>query len=182
MPSSLTAVPAATATAPTFNEKFAAERLAGAKTFSYDRDGDGTMESYTTQTVEEASPAGSNSLYQSFVNLITPGDDKEYQGGKIVNTGSGKTTVKKKNNSAKNAIARLKNSNGGINVNTTDTAILGKVSNDGNWQEVVQPGTNAITRTNGLGVIMITTIATITQTKDRFLVAVAQIMLETLER
>ena len=134
-------------TAPTFNEKFATERLAGAKTFSYDRDGDGTMESYTTQTVEEASPAGSNSLYQSFVNLITPGDDKEYQGGKIVNTGSGKTTVKKKNNSAKNAIARLRNSNGGINVNTTDTAILGEVSNDGNWQEVVQPGTNAITRT-----------------------------------
>ena len=139
--------PKVTSAAPTFNEKFATERLAGAKTFSYDRDGDGTMESYTTETVEEASPAGSNSLYQSFVNLITPGDDKEYQGGKIVNTGSGKTTVKKKNTSAKNAIDDLKNSNGGLNVNTSDTPILGEVSNDGNWQQVVNPGTNAITRT-----------------------------------
>tara|TARA_R110002073_G_scaffold133155_2_gene280416 strand:+ start:841 stop:3894 length:3054 start_codon:yes stop_codon:yes gene_type:complete len=143
---SLTVDPVASVAAPTFNEKFATERLAGAKTFSYDRDGDGTMESYTTQTVEEASPAGSNSLYERIANFLTPGDDKEYQGGKIVNTGSKKTTVKKKSNSAKNAIAGLQNNNGGINVNTTDTAILGKVSNDGNWQEVVQPGTNAITR------------------------------------
>ena len=138
--------PRVTSAAPTFNEKFATERLAGAETFSYDRDGDGTMENYTTETVEEASPASSNSLYQSFVNLITPGDDKEYKGGRIVNTGSKKTTVKKKSNSAKNAIAGLKNSKGGINANTTDTPILGKVSDNGNWQEVVQPGTNAITR------------------------------------
>ena len=138
--------PTVTSAAPTFNEKFATERLAGAKTFSYDRDGDGTMENYTTETVEEASPASSNSLYQSFVNLITPGDDKEYKGGRIVNTGSKKTTVKKKDTSAKNAIDDLKNSKGGINANTTDTPILGKVSDNGNWQEVVQPGTNAITR------------------------------------
>lgn len=38
-------------------------------------------------------------------------------------------------------------SNSSLGVNTSDKAITGAVSDDGNWQEVVNPGTNAITRT-----------------------------------
>ena len=94
-PSSVT-----TTTAPTFNEKFATERLAGAKTFSYDRDGDGTMESYTTETAEEASPKSSGSLYERIANFLTPGDDKEYKDGVLYNTKTNKPIGKKKITSA----------------------------------------------------------------------------------
>ena len=44
-------------------------------------------------------------------------------------------------------IDSLRNTNSGLDVNSSDDAIFGDVSFDGNWQEVVNPGTNAITRT-----------------------------------
>lgn len=72
--------------AQTFDQAFAANRRAGAKEFSYDRDGDGKLERYTTQTAEEAAPKKSNTLFQSVANLFTPFDDKEYVGGKLVSS------------------------------------------------------------------------------------------------
>jgi len=42
---------------------------------------------------------------------------------------------------------RTTGSNNSLGVNTSDKAIKGAVSDNGNWQQVVNPGTNAITRT-----------------------------------
>jgi hypothetical protein len=78
----------------TFNQAFAANRKAGAKEFSYDRDGDGVKERYTTQTAEEAAPAGTNTFIQSAKNLLTPFDNKEYVGGKLVTTKKDRDTSK----------------------------------------------------------------------------------------
>jgi len=107
----------AASTALTFNEKFAAERLAGAKTFSYDRDGDGTMESYTTKTVEEVSPKRSDSLYERIANFLTPGDDKEYKDGVLYNTKTNKPIVKKKITSA--GASSQSNTQGSVDKETT---------------------------------------------------------------
>jgi len=84
--------------AQTFNQAFAANRRAGAKEFSYDRDGDGKLERYTTQTAEEAAPKKGNTLFQSAANLLTPFDNKEYVGGELVSSkkttsSSGRTTA-----------------------------------------------------------------------------------------
>lgn len=49
----------------------------------------------TTSTAPAAPAApvekGSNSLYQSFLNLVTPFDDKEYQDGKLIETAASKS-------------------------------------------------------------------------------------------
>ena len=72
----------------TFNQAFATNREAGNKTFDYEG------KSYTTQTAEEVSPktgTSSNSIYQSFLNLVTPFDNKEYQDGKLIETAASKS-------------------------------------------------------------------------------------------
>jgi len=92
----------------TFNEEFAFQRKAGAKEFSYDRDGDGKTERYTTQTVEEAAPAGTNTFVQSAKNLLTPFDNKEYVGGKLVTTKNDRDTSKS-TSKAKAPSAKVKN-------------------------------------------------------------------------
>ena len=47
----------------------------------------------TTTSTAPAAPVekGSNSLYQSFLNLVTPFDDKEYQDGKLIETAASKS-------------------------------------------------------------------------------------------
>ncbi len=86
--------PAATTTTSTetFSDAFARNRAAGADTFTYDG------KSYTTQTAEEAAtqatPTGTNSLFQSAANLFTPSDGKEYVGGVLVDTKTGKQITK----------------------------------------------------------------------------------------
>tara|TARA_R110001632_G_scaffold154655_2_gene272807 strand:+ start:404 stop:3265 length:2862 start_codon:yes stop_codon:yes gene_type:complete len=47
----------------------------------------------TTTYTAPAAPVekGSNSLYQSFLNLVTPFDDKEYQDGKLIETAASKS-------------------------------------------------------------------------------------------
>lgn len=93
----------------TFNEEFAAQRKAGAKEFSYDRDGDGKTERYTTQTVEEAAPAGTNTFIQSAKNILTPFDNKEYVGGKLVTTKKDRDTSSSTSKSkARAASAKVK--------------------------------------------------------------------------
>ena len=98
-PSSMSLTP--TTTSKTFNEEFAAQRKAGAKEFSYDRDGDGKLERYTTQTAEEAAPKKSNTLYETLANVLTPGDGKEYVNSELVTTKKDKSTSKTKATSAK---------------------------------------------------------------------------------
>jgi len=105
-PSSMSLTPPTTPR--TFNEEFAAQRKAGAKEFSYDRDGDGKTERYTTQTVEEAAPAGTNTFVQSAKNLLTPFDNKEYVGGKLVTTKKDRDTSKS-TSKAKAPSAKVKN-------------------------------------------------------------------------
>ena len=93
----------------TFNEEFNLQRKAGAKEFSYDRDGDGKLERYTTQTAEEAAPAGTNTLVQNIKNLFTPFDDKEYVGGKLVSSKTKKpvSTTKKTTSSSGRTTAEI---------------------------------------------------------------------------
>lgn len=84
-----------TTTAPaakqTFSDAFAANRAAGKDTFTFEG------KSYTTQTKEEATaaakPAGSNNLYESVANFLTPNDGKEYVGGVLVDSGTKKPIV-----------------------------------------------------------------------------------------
>jgi ribosomal protein S16 len=85
-----------TTTAPaakqTFSDAFAANRAAGKDTFTFEG------KSYTTQTKEEATtaatPAGSNNLYESVANFLTPNDGKEYVGGVLVDSSTKKPIVK----------------------------------------------------------------------------------------
>ena len=128
----------------TFKQAFAANRKAGAKEFSYDRDGDGKTERYTTKTVKEAAPKGSNTFLQSAKNLFTPGDGKEYVDGKIVTTGSSKSKTKTTPAASTNVSS--------ANIVNTSSAPIAKANQSrygdagaGNvW--AVQPGTNAVTK------------------------------------
>jgi hypothetical protein len=75
-----------------FKDAFNRNRLAGKETFTF------RGKEYTTQTAEEAAPAGTNTLIQSAKNILTPFDNKEYVGGKLVTTkkttpSSGRTTA-----------------------------------------------------------------------------------------
>ena len=82
-----------------FKDAFNRNRLAGKETFTF------RGKEYTTQTAEEAAPAGTNTFIQSAKNILTPFDNKEYVGGKLVTTkkdkGTSKSTSKAKAPSAK---------------------------------------------------------------------------------
>jgi hypothetical protein len=139
----------------TFKETFAEQRKAGAKEFSYDRDGDGKTERYTTDLAKPAeattsTKAGSNSLYQAAANLFTPGDDKEYVDGKLVDKVTNKVIEKRtsKNTSASVDKGSVATSNvvnkTGTTVVKEDQSRYGDAGKGNVW--AVQPGTNAVTK------------------------------------
>ena len=123
----------------TFNETFAEQRKAGAKEFSYDRDGDGKTERYTTDLAKpaEAAEAGSNSLYQAAANLFTPGDDKEYVGGKLVDRPTDKvtkkTTTAKDKTSTRDTVTTSGGSKVKIETKPSSDKTIGAVSNTGQY-------------------------------------------------
>ena len=148
-------IPTSAPSTKTFIETFAEQRKAGAKEFSYDRDGDGKTERYTTDLAKPAeattsTKARSNSLYQAAANLFTPGDDKEYVDGKLVDRVTNRVIEKRdsKNTSASVDKGSVATSNV---VNKTGTAVVkedqsryGDAGEGNVW--AVQPGTNAVTR------------------------------------
>ena len=141
----------------TFKETFAEQRKAGAKEFSYDRDGDGKTEKYTTDLAKpaEAAEAGSNSLYQAAANLFTPGDDKEYVGGKLVDKVTNRVIEKRDSKSTSGSATKDVVATSNV-VNKTRTAVVKKdQSRYGNAGEgnvwAVQPGTNAVTKVKDSG-------------------------------
>jgi len=116
----------------TFEETFAANRAAGAKEFSYDRDGDGKTERYTTDLAKsvEAAKAGSNSLYQTAANLFTPGDDKEYVGGELVDTVSKVKDPSSNKNSGSSGSSSGSSGSSSTKTTTTTTRTAAEIQKD----------------------------------------------------
>ena len=72
--------------------------------------------------------------------------------GKFLGGGNKEKTITAADNNSNpisanpKTINGLRTSSGQVSVNKTNTAVTGSISDDGNWQQVVNPGTNAITR------------------------------------
>jgi ribosomal protein S16 len=121
-----------TTTAPaakqTFSDAFAVNRAAGNDTFTFEG------KSYTTQTKEEATtaatPSGSNNLYESVANFLTPNDGKEYVGGVLVDSGTKKPVVTESKD---------------ITVSKPATTTVAKTTNEG--KTIIPTGTTIATGT-----------------------------------
>ena len=105
----------------------------------------GTRPSVTDRPadVDKTAPKG---LYESLT-------DKKFKDTKLGKALGVKPKTQKVNKpktvavSNPKTITDLRSSSGKVSVNKTNKPITGSVSADGNWQQVVNPGTNAITRT-----------------------------------
>ena len=104
----------------------------------------GTRSTVTDRSadVDKTAPKG---LYES----LTDKKFKDTKLGKALGVKTKTQTVGKPKTVAVSnpkTITDLRSSTGQVSVNKTNKPISGSVSDDGNWQQVVNPGTNAITR------------------------------------
>lgn len=125
----------------------------GDKIFQDALDLDKIAKGNTTKVVR----ADSNAPKETIKEPESEGFYESITGKKFSETNLGKalgvktktpTVVKPKTVAVSNpkTITDLKTSSGQVSVNKTNTPITGSTSEDGNWQQVVNPGTNAITR------------------------------------
>ena len=105
----------------------------------------GAKTSVNTDPLVSEDKTAPKGLYES----LTKTKFKNTKLGKALGVGTKTQTVGKPKTVAVSnpkTITDLRSSTGQVSVNKTNKPISGSVSDDGNWQQVVNPGTNAITR------------------------------------
>ena len=122
----------------------------GDKIFQDALDLDKIAKGNTTKVVRADSNAPEETIKEpeseGFYESITGKKFSETNLGKALGVKTKTPTVKTVAVSNPKTITDLKTSSGQVSVNKTNTPITGSTSEDGNWQQVVNPGTNAITR------------------------------------